>query len=80
MDADFIFLIDFDSTLVQLETLEVLAEVALEGTSDKAARLEKVAALTDRAMNGEVPFRAALEERLALIGAHRDHLPEVIAR
>ncbi|HET6726313.1 MAG TPA: phosphoglycerate dehydrogenase [Gammaproteobacteria bacterium] len=74
------FLIDFDSTLVKLETLEVLADIALADTPDKAGRLEAVATLTEQAMNGELPFRAALEQRLAIINARREHLAAVIER
>ncbi|HET7307168.1 MAG TPA: phosphoglycerate dehydrogenase [Gammaproteobacteria bacterium] len=74
------FLIDFDSTLVKLETLEVLAEVALADAPDKAGRVEAVAMLTKQAMNGELPFRAALEQRLGIINARRDQLPAVIER
>ncbi|HET7587361.1 MAG TPA: phosphoglycerate dehydrogenase [Gammaproteobacteria bacterium] len=77
---NFYFLIDFDSTLVKLETLEVLAEVALDGAPDKADRQAKVATLTAQAMNGEISFRAALAERLAIINGRREHLAAVIER
>ncbi|HET8552945.1 MAG TPA: phosphoglycerate dehydrogenase [Gammaproteobacteria bacterium] len=77
---NFYFLIDFDSTLVKLETLEVLADVALADAPDKAGRLEAVTTLTEQAMNGEVPFRAALEQRLGIINARREHFPAVIER
>ncbi len=55
---------DMDSTMIQGESLDDLAEIAGVG--------EKVAAITARAMNGEIDFRGALEERVALL---RD-LPE----
>ncbi|HET6655697.1 MAG TPA: phosphoglycerate dehydrogenase [Gammaproteobacteria bacterium] len=74
------FLIDFDSTLVKLETLEVLAEVALADAPDKADRQAKVAKLTAQAMNGEISFRAALAERLAIINGRREHLEAVVKR
>lgn len=74
------FLVDFDSTLVKLETLEALADVALAGAPDKDESLRKVSELTAQAMNGAIAFHDALVQRLALIGARRDHLPEVVAR
>ena len=55
------FIVDFDSTLVRVEALDVLAEVI--GTVDVAA----VQQLTDQAMAGELDFTEALERRLALL-------------
>jgi D-3-phosphoglycerate dehydrogenase len=77
---NFNFLIDFDSTLVQLETLEVLADVALADAPDKDDKLTAVARLTDQAMNGEISFRDALAERLALINGRREHIEAVVER
>jgi len=50
---------DMDSTIVIGETLDDLAEFA--GLKDKIARI------TERAMNGEVGFREALNERVGLL-------------
>jgi D-3-phosphoglycerate dehydrogenase len=74
------YLIDFDSTLVAAETLDVWAEIALADAPDRAARTAAIQALTDRAMAGELSFSAALGERLALLDARREHLPELVAR
>ncbi|HEY4042781.1 MAG TPA: phosphoserine phosphatase SerB [Rhodopila sp.] len=50
---------DMDSTIVQGETLDELAGFANVG--------EKIAAITTRAMNGELDFKAALRERVAML-------------
>ncbi|BDW97062.1 phosphoserine phosphatase SerB [Thalassospira tepidiphila] len=50
---------DMDSTIVTGETLDELAEFA--GVKDR------VAAITARAMNGELDFEAALDERVGLL-------------
>lgn len=50
---------DMDSTMVTAETLDELAEFA--GIKDR------IAAITARAMNGEIGFEAALKERLGLL-------------
>ena len=50
---------DMDSTIVIGETLDELA--------DAAGLKEKVAAITARAMNGEIDFKAALRERVGLL-------------
>lgn len=50
---------DLDSTLIEQETIdELAAELGLES---------QVAAITARAMNGEMDFRASLKERVALL-------------
>ena len=62
-----IFVFDFDSTLVDFETLEALAERALADAPDATARRAEIARLTDQAMAGEIPFGEALARRLALL-------------
>lgn len=74
------YLIDFDSTLVGAETLDVWAEIALAGAPNRAARAEAVRALTEQAMEGALSFSEALRQRLALLDARREHLPELVER
>lgn len=50
---------DMDSTLIEAEVIDELAKAAGIG--------EKVAAITERAMRGELDFRASFKERLALL-------------
>jgi phosphoserine phosphatase len=50
---------DVDSTFVQMEVIDELAEMA--GVRDQ------VAAVTERAMQGEIDFRTALKERVACL-------------
>jgi phosphoserine phosphatase len=50
---------DMDSTIVTGETLDELA--------DFAGLKERIAAITARAMNGELDFKAALRERVAML-------------
>ena len=52
-------LADMDSTMIQQECIDELADVAGVGA--------QVAAITARAMNGELDFEAALTERLGLL-------------
>jgi phosphoserine phosphatase len=54
-----VLIADMDSTIVQGETLDDLAGFAGIG--------EKIAAITARAMNGELDFKAALRERVAML-------------
>jgi phosphoserine phosphatase len=50
---------DVDSTLIQDEVIELLAQ--------HAGRTEQVAAVTERAMRGELDFAASLHERVATL-------------
>ncbi|MFF7706317.1 phosphoserine phosphatase SerB [Pseudomonas sp. NPDC007930] len=50
---------DMDSTLIQAEVIDELAKAAGVG--------ERVSAITERAMRGELDFRASFKERLALL-------------
>lgn len=50
---------DVDSTLIQDEVIDLLAE--------RAGALTEVAAITDRAMRGEIDFAESLRQRVALL-------------
>ena len=54
-----LLLADMDSTIVTTETLDELA--------GRAGIKDKIAAITNRAMNGELDFHAALKERVGLL-------------
>jgi D-3-phosphoglycerate dehydrogenase len=74
------FVFDFDSTLVRIESLEALADLALDGADDGAAIRDEVGRLTDAAMAGEIGFGEALRRRLALLPLHRRHVEALAAR
>ncbi len=64
-----VLIADMDSTIVTGETLDELAEIAGIGA--------EIAAITRRAMNGELDFKAALRERVArLKGLQLDALEQ----
>ena len=54
-----LFLADMDSTMIGQECIDELADFA--GVKDQ------VAAITERAMRGEIAFEPALRERVALL-------------
>ncbi|MDE2234497.1 MAG: phosphoglycerate dehydrogenase [Gammaproteobacteria bacterium] len=76
MSADIHYILDFDSTLVRVETLELAAELA---ACDADSR-ERIRNITSQAMEGRMKFRRALTERLRLLHFHRDLLPQLAAR
>nr|WP_312063337.1 phosphoglycerate dehydrogenase [Brevundimonas sp.] len=75
-----VFIFDFDSTLVRIETLEALAEIALSDAPDAAAKKAEIAALTDQAMTGQVDFGTALRRRLELLALNRSHVETLTDR
>ena len=62
---------DMDSTLIEAEVIDELAKAAGVG--------EQVAAITERAMRGELDFRASFKERLALLEGLPESVLEQIA-
>ena len=61
---------DMDSTIIGQECIDELA--------DAVGLKDRVSAITDRAMRGEIEFEPALRERVALLkGLHRDALARV---
>ena len=68
-----LFLADMDATMTRNESLDDLADVAGIGA--------EIAAITVRAMRGEIEFKAALAERVALLaGLPESALAEAYAR
>ena len=80
MTATPTFVFDFDSTLVRIETLEALADIALAGHPEADVVRAEIAKLTDQAMSGEVDFGTALRRRLALLPLTRAHVEQLADR
>ena len=79
MNSKFSLIIDFDSTIIDLETLEFLGLFSLDGNSQKNNILQKVSHYTDLAMNGEITFQESLDIRLKLMNIHEDHINQIIS-
>ncbi len=72
-DAKKMLIMDVDSTLIQQEVIELLA--------GHVGRQEEVAAVTDRAMRGELDFAQSLRERVAVLkGLPVSVLEDVVAQ
>ena len=68
-----VLLADMDSTMIQQECIDELAAEAGVG--------DRVAAITKRAMNGELDFEAALRERVGLLkGLSESVIADVLAK
>ena len=72
--------LDFDSTIVTVESLDELAAIALEGRSDRAEVLARIRSITDAGMDGSLPIDQSLSQRLALLQFDRAMVDRLIAR
>ena len=71
-------ILDFDSTIVRYETIEVLAEFSLQKNSNKNEILDKIKTMTSLAMLGKISFSKALSKRVSLLEAHKKHINKTI--
>lgn len=74
------FIIDFDSTFIKVEALDELAAISLDKDPAKENKLAKIKLLTERAMNGEMPFAESLAERLKLMNANKQHIDKLVKK
>ena len=72
------FIIDFDSTFVQTETLEELANVVLKNNYNKKEILQKIKNITNQGMEGKLSFEKSLQRRLKLIKGTRQDIETVV--
>jgi len=68
------YVFDFDSTLTRVEALDVLAEMTLQGKSNKEEIINEIQNITNLGIDGDISFTESLERRIKLLNAHRDDL------
>lgn len=73
-------IIDFDSTFVKVESLDVLGEISLDGKSDKTDKLKQISDITNQGMNGEISFAESLTARLNLLNASKHQLDALVEK
>lgn len=72
--ADQYFIIDFDSTIIQTEGLEELAEIVLKDNPKRVGILEEIKKITNLGMEGKIGFNESLRLRLKLLNINKTHL------
>jgi D-3-phosphoglycerate dehydrogenase len=73
-------ILDFDSTFIQTEGLDDLAEIALRNHPQREERVEKIRQMTAAGMEGRISLRDGLAGRLELLQANRQHIGELVDR
>lgn len=76
--AEQYFVFDFDSTIIQTEGLEELAEIVLKDHPQKAEILQKIKDITNLGMEGKIPISESLKRRLILLKANKSQLEILI--
>jgi len=74
------YVFDFDSTLTQVEALDVLAEISLKDNPEKDSIIKQIQEITDLGIDGDISFTESLERRIKLLKAHKSHLKLLIER
>jgi len=74
------YIFDFDSTLVRVEALDELADIALVGDADHAQKLQRIREITQLGMEGSMSIEESLRMRLQLLAIRQEMLPPLVAR
>ena len=69
------FIIDFDSTFIKNESLDILFEISDPNNNDKIREIKKI---TDLGMNGHISFSKSLKRRIKLLEASRKDIDKAI--
>ncbi|WP_297337435.1 phosphoglycerate dehydrogenase [Algoriphagus sp.] len=72
------FIIDFDSTFTQVEALDILGEISLDGDASAGKKLQAIKDITDQGMEGSLTFRESLEQRLEILQARKSQIADLI--
>jgi len=72
------YVFDFDSTLTRVEALDVLAEMTLEGRSDREKIVNQIQEITNLGIDGDISFTESLERRIKLLNAKKEDLSALV--
>lgn len=78
--TDKYFIIDFDSTFLQVEALEELADISLQGRNDRELKRGQIVEITKLGVDGRISFNESVTRRIRLLEAHESQLPHLIDR
>ena len=78
MQSRFSIIIDFDSTIISVETLELLAEISLSNQENKMQLIKKISHYTNLAMSGKISFEESLALRFDLMKINETHIKKSI--
>lgn len=71
-------IIDFDSTFIQVEGLDELAEIALQDSTNRESTVNQIKHITAEGMDGSIALSESLSSRLRLLRANKTHIEILI--
>jgi D-3-phosphoglycerate dehydrogenase len=72
------YVFDFDSTLTRVEALDVLAEMTLQGKSNRDEVIHEIQEITNLGIDGDISFTESLERRIKLLKANKNDLDPLV--
>lgn len=72
-----ILIIDFDSTLVSVESLDLLAEIVLRNNPDKDLIVTEIKDITNLGMEGKIDFGESLKRRIDLFKPNKEDIKQL---
>ena len=67
---------DFDSTIIKIETIDLISSISLNLHPQKNDIVNNIQKITNQAMEGKISFDKALNMRVKMIQANKDHIKE----
>ncbi len=74
MHPNFSLILDFDSTIINTESLDCLSKIVLNKTDIDTKIQKKINQITNKGMNGEITFENSLNQRLSLLKINKNHI------
>jgi D-3-phosphoglycerate dehydrogenase len=78
MKHSFFLIIDFDSTLVKLESLDLLADIVLNSHKDRDQIVQRIKEITRLGMEGKINFGESLEQRVKLFSPRKKDIDSLV--
>ena len=75
---DWTLILDFDSTIIKGESLDLLAEAVFDNRLESNLKFQEIKKLTDEGMEGRISFQESLNRRLKILELDQFHLNKAI--
>ena len=75
---DWTLILDFDSTIIKGESLDLLAEIVFQDCVESNLKFKEIKKLTDEGMEGKISFQESLNRRLRILELDQLHLNKSI--
>jgi len=72
-----VLILDFDSTLISIESLDLLAEICLQNKINSASIITNIKNLTSLGMKGKITFQDSLRKRLRYLQIEDYHFSQL---